>query len=117
MTQKLKSCAKCGIDAGMETNSKNKNEIAVSPSVRMALRSCQSGFLLVDGVVLALLILITVCFGLCFLFSNEKMRTALYYERINCIKYEQTYEEIFIPALGKKQLTKVNRCVEYEVFE
>lgn len=101
----------------METNQKNKNEIAISPSVWMALRSYQSGFLLVDWVFLAVLIFIPVCFAICLLCSNEKMRTAAYYERMNCIKYEQTYEERFIPAFGKKQLTKVNRCVEYEVFE
>ena len=101
----------------METNPKKENEIAVSPDVWMALRyypSCPSR---VEWIVFAVFMLMPVCFGLCFLFSGEKIRTAAYYERMNCIRYEQTYEEIFIPALGKKQLTKVNRCVEYEVFE
>lgn len=101
----------------METNPKKENELLISPAVWMALRYYPAGFTLADWVLLAALILIPVCLVLCFLFSGDKIRTLAYYERRNCIRHEQTYEEIFIPALGKKQLTKVNRCVEYEVFE
>lgn len=101
----------------METNPKKENEITVSPAVWMALRYFPASPSWVEWILFTVIMLIPVVWGLCFLFSTDVMRPASYYERMNCIRYEQTYEEIFIPALGKKQLTKVNRCVEYEVFE
>lgn len=101
----------------IKKNNSNKKDVEISPAVLMGVRCYKFGDRWDTFIFYAGLVFILVCFVCAFVVAKDYKKTLTGYERINCLKYEQTYEEIFIPALGKKQLTKVNRCVEYEVFE
>lgn len=101
----------------MKKKKGNKKKVKTRSSVLMAVRRYQFGDLLGTFIFYAGLVFILFCFVFGLVSAKDYKNPLTGYERINCLKYEQVYEEIFIPALGEKKLTKVNRCVEYEVFE
>ena len=102
----------------IKENNSDKKNVKISPAVLLGVRYYQFGgdkwdtFIFYTGLVF---VLVGIVFA--FLCAEDYKNPLTDYEKINCLKYEQVYEEIFIPAFGRKQLTKVNRCVEYEVFE